>query len=74
MSSENIETRERILKAALKLLEADPAGNVRMSDIARRAGISRQGLQAIAAKTICDRSDCHRFVVSDRALSSGSES
>jgi AcrR family transcriptional regulator len=42
MSSEPIETRERILKAALNLLEA--GGALRMSDIARAAGISRQAL------------------------------
>ncbi|MEO1101148.1 MAG: TetR/AcrR family transcriptional regulator [Pseudomonadota bacterium] len=44
MSSENPTTRERILKAAWQLLEADPGGGVRMSDIAKAAGISRQAV------------------------------
>jgi AcrR family transcriptional regulator len=44
MSSENIETRERILTAAWKLLEADQGKGVRMSDIAKTAGISRQAV------------------------------
>jgi len=44
MSSTNIETREKILKAAWTLLEAGHAARVRMSDIARHAGISRQAL------------------------------
>jgi AcrR family transcriptional regulator len=44
MSSEKIETREKILKAALKRLEAGHAASVRMSDIAKQAGISRQAL------------------------------
>lgn len=42
MSSEPVETREKILKAALNLLEN--GGRLRMSDIARAAGISRQAL------------------------------
>ena len=44
MSSDNPETRNRILKAALKLLEASQGEGVRMTDIAKRAGISRQAL------------------------------
>ena len=44
MSSTNPETRDRILKAALKLLEASQGKGVRMTDIAKRAGISRQAL------------------------------
>lgn len=44
MSSGNPETRNRILKAALKLLEASQGKGVRMTDIAKRAGISRQAL------------------------------
>ncbi|RMA42931.1 TetR/AcrR family transcriptional regulator [Rhodophyticola porphyridii] len=42
MSRKNEHTRTRILKAALALLESGTA--VRMSDIARAAGISRQAL------------------------------
>ena len=44
MSSEKLETRTRILKSALELLEASPGKGVRMTDIAKRAGISRQAL------------------------------
>ncbi len=44
MSRDNSKTRDRILKAALKLLEASQGKGVRMTDIAKRAGISRQAL------------------------------
>lgn len=44
MSSDNPDTRIRILKAALKLLEASQGKGVRMTDIAKEAGISRQAL------------------------------
>jgi len=44
MSRENLDTRERILKAALDLLEQSVGKGVRMSDIAKQAGISRQAL------------------------------
>ena len=42
MSKENRDTRTRILDAAWALLEEAGGQEVRMSDIARRAGISRQ--------------------------------
>jgi len=44
MSREIVETRHRILNAALKLLEAGQGSGVRMSDIAKAAGISRQAV------------------------------
>lgn len=44
MSSENIKTRTRILDAAWKQLEAGEGGEVRMTDIAKTAGISRQAV------------------------------
>ena len=44
MSSENTETRTRILNATWKLLEANQGRGVRMSDIAKQAGISRQAV------------------------------
>lgn len=44
MSSENNETRNRILNAAWALLESSQGGGVRMSDIAKQAGISRQAV------------------------------
>lgn len=44
MSSKNNETRTRILNASWKLLESHEGSGVRMSDIAKQAGISRQAL------------------------------
>lgn len=44
MSSENSETRDRILNAAWQLLEANHEKGARMSDIAKQAGISRQAV------------------------------
>ena len=44
MSSENRETREKILAAALELLESGTAQAVRMADIAKKTGISRQAV------------------------------
>jgi AcrR family transcriptional regulator len=44
MSSENPDTRTRILESAWKLLEAGGGSEVRMSDIAKDAGISRQAV------------------------------
>ncbi len=44
MSSDNSDTRSRILKATLALLEASQSKGVRMTDIAKRAGISRQAV------------------------------
>ncbi len=44
MSSTKLETPEKILKAAWKLLEASQAGSVRMSDIAKETGVSRQAV------------------------------
>ncbi len=44
MSRKIIETRDRILNAAWKLLEADQGNGVKMSDIAKTAGISRQAV------------------------------
>jgi AcrR family transcriptional regulator len=44
MSSENIETRTRILAATVRMLEAYGGRGVRMSDIAKESGISRQAV------------------------------
>lgn len=44
MSSDNLNTRTRILAAALKLLEENQGQDVRMTDIAAQAQISRQAL------------------------------
>lgn len=44
MSSEESPTRIRILNAAWELLESNPGVAARMSDIAKKAGVSRQAL------------------------------
>jgi AcrR family transcriptional regulator len=44
VSSDNSNTRKRILKATLYLLEKHQDQGVRMTDIAKRAGISRQAV------------------------------
>lgn len=44
MSSENLETREKIMRATWKLLEESGGSGVRMSDIAKATGISRQAV------------------------------
>lgn len=44
MSRDGTETRKNILDAAWSLLESGDAPGVRMSDIAKKAGISRQAL------------------------------
>lgn len=44
MSSENIETRTRILQATVRMLEQHGGRGVRMADIARESGISRQAV------------------------------
>ena len=44
MSSKNPNTRTRILQATLVMLEETPDQPTRMSDIAKKAGISRQAL------------------------------
>jgi AcrR family transcriptional regulator len=44
MSSDNLDTRSRILNSAWKLLELDQGKGVRMADIAKAAGVSRQAL------------------------------
>lgn len=44
MSSESSETKTKILSAALRLLVASSGKDVRMSDIAKAAGVSRQAI------------------------------
>ena len=44
MSSNDQNTRQRILKEALRLLEENRGKNVRMGDIAKAAGVSRQAI------------------------------
>ncbi len=83
MSSEKIETREKILKAALKLLEANPAASVRMGDIAKETGISRQAvylhfptradLLITAARYLDEIRKVDERLAASRAASSGVE-
>ena len=44
MSSDSIETRTRILQAAVRTLEESGGRGVRMGDIAKETGISRQAV------------------------------
>ena len=44
MSSKNIDTRTRILAATVQMLEAHSGRGVRMSDIAKESGLSRQAV------------------------------
>src|SRR5579885_3465106 len=44
MSSPQLDTRERILDAAWRLLEQSQGQGVRLEDIARAAGVSRQAV------------------------------
>lgn len=44
MSRDNSDTRTRILESALRLLEAGQGNAVRMADIAKQTGISRQAV------------------------------
>ena len=44
MSSEDVKTRTRILDATLRMLEKHRGRGVRMGDIAKAAGISRQAV------------------------------
>ena len=44
MSSEKMDTRTRILESTWKLLETGGGNSVRMSDIAKAAGVSRQAV------------------------------
>lgn len=83
MSSENIETRTRILEASWKLLEADSGGGVRMSDIAKKSGISRQAVylhfpsraDLLVATThyIDEVKDVDKRLAKSRAAKSGEE-
>ncbi|MGB5261951.1 MAG: TetR/AcrR family transcriptional regulator [Gammaproteobacteria bacterium] len=83
MSSEDVETRTRILKAAVRLLEAHHGRSVRMGDIARAAGISRQAVylhfasraELLASTTLYldERLDLEQRLARSRAADSGAE-
>jgi AcrR family transcriptional regulator len=83
MSSEPPETRTRILAAALHLLETRQGQAVRMSDIAKKAGVSRQAVYLhfstraallIATTLYLDElKDVRTRLVPSRTAKSGSE-
>ena len=83
MSSEDVETRERILIATVGMLEQHGGRGVRMGDIAKAAGISRQAvylhfasradLLVAATKYLDEVLDVDRRLASSRAAKSGVE-
>ncbi len=83
MSSKNIETRNRILSAAVRMLEEHGGRGVRMGDIATAAGISRQAvylhfasraeLLVAATKYLDEVLDVDRRLAPSRAAGSGVE-
>ena len=83
MSSENIETRTRILEATVRMLEEHGGRGVRMGDIAQAAGISRQAvylhfasraeLLVAATRYLDEILDVDRRLAPSRAATSGVE-
>jgi len=83
MSSENSETRTRILDATVSMLEQHGGRGVRMGDIARESGISRQAVYLhftsrtdllVAATRYLDKKlDVDKRLAPSRAASSGIE-
>lgn len=83
MSSEIERTRDRILKACLDLLTETRGHGVRMSDIAKRAGVSRQALYLqfesradlfVHTTYLLDRMhDSERRLADSRSAKSGTE-
>ena len=83
MSSENIETRTRILEATVRMLEEHGGRGVRMADIAKETGISRQAvylhfasraeLLVAATKYLDEVLDVDRRLAASRAAESGVE-
>lgn len=83
MSSKNLETRIRILETTVRMLEEHGGRGVRMSDIARESGISRQGvylhfssrteLLVAATKHLDEKLDIDGRLAPSRAATSGVE-
>jgi len=83
MSSKQGETRTRILEATVRMLEAHGGRGVRMSDIARESGISRQAvylhftsrtdLLVAATRYLDERLDVDSRLAPSRAATSGTE-
>lgn len=83
MSSKNLDTREKILKAAARMLVEHGGKGARMADIAKETGISRQALylhfksrtDLLIAATLYvgDRLDVESRLAPSRAATSGVE-
>lgn len=83
MSSTNLHTDQKILKAAIALLEEGAGAKTRMSDIAKAAGISRQAvylhypsraeLLIAAARYLDELKDVDARLAKSRAAASGLE-
>jgi len=83
MSSKGIETRSRILDTTVQMLEAHGGRGVRMGDIARQAGISRQAvylhftsrteLLVAATRHLDQVLDVDRRLAPSRAATSGAQ-
>ena len=83
MSSENSDTRTRILEVTVRMLEEHRGQGVRMGDIAKEAGISRQAvylhfasraqLLVAATKHLDEILDVDRRLAASRAATSGVE-
>lgn len=83
MSSENIQTRTRILEATVCMLEEHGGRGVRMADIAKQAGVSRQAVylhfasraELLEATTrfLDERLDLDRRLAPSRTAKSGAE-
>ncbi|MDH3669555.1 MAG: TetR/AcrR family transcriptional regulator [Gammaproteobacteria bacterium] len=83
MSSENIETRTRILEATVRMLEEHGGRGVRMGDIAKESEISRQAvylhfasrteLLVAATRYLDEVLDVDRRLAPSRAATSGVE-
>lgn len=83
MSSENSETRTRILRATVQMLEKHGGKGVRMGDIARESGISRQAvylhfasrtdLLVAATRYLDEELDVDSRLAPSRAATSGVE-
>lgn len=83
MSSENSETRIRILETTVRMLEAHRGRGVRMGDIAKESGISRQAvylhftsrtdLLVAATRYLDEKLDVDKRLAPSRAATSGTE-
>ena len=83
MSSGELETRARILEAAVRMLEENRGRGVRMGDIAKRAGVSRQAvylhfdsrtaLLVASTKYLDEQLNLERRLANSRNASSGIE-